>query len=230
MVAVDLSLMKFRSYNPVPSWAVRLLLLFVFAAGAPRLVPVAASQVAPAAAGGRGMQFAVDDFDGDKLPDFASVQPGPEDASSIGNYWVHLRLSASGGRYIRLTGPKGGLSVEARDVNGDHRVDLVFATAWRSQPVAILLNDGHGNFSQVDPSAFTHAHARGALGFQSLPGLSPEALGNREESTTLAALPARGAVDFEAESDSRRASADLLLADPLLIFRAGRAPPLTTRL
>jgi hypothetical protein len=116
---------------------------FAFGAGTP----------SASASAGPGLPFAVADFDGDSVPDYASVQTGRIGASTQ-DYWVRLRLSASGRRYIRVAAPKGGLRIEARDVNGDNAVDLVFATAWLDQPVAIFLNDGHGNFSQVDPSAY----------------------------------------------------------------------------
>jgi hypothetical protein len=33
----------------------------------------------------------------------------------------------------------------------------VLTTSWRKLPVAILLNDGHGSFSLIDPAAYPEA-------------------------------------------------------------------------
>jgi hypothetical protein len=53
--------------------------------------------------------------------------------------------------------PTGGLQLTSRDVNGDHFVDVVVTTAWTNQPIAVLLNDGRGNFSPSNPAAFPGA-------------------------------------------------------------------------
>ncbi len=45
----------------------------------------------------------------------------------------------------------------ASDVNGDSFLDVVITTAWTNQPVAVLLNDGQGNFRATSPSAFPGA-------------------------------------------------------------------------
>ena len=44
-----------------------------------------------------------------------------------------------------------------RDVNGDNALDLVVTTAWLNRPVAVLVNDGHGNFAVSDPGSFPAA-------------------------------------------------------------------------
>lgn len=132
---------------------IRVLLAFVFALCCPHFA--AAADTAGASAS-QGLPFAVADFDGDHQPDLASVQTGATGTSS-GNYLVRFRFSALGKRYVRVTAPKGGLLVEARDVNGDQLPDLVVASAWLDKPVAILLNDGNGNFLQVDPANYPDA-------------------------------------------------------------------------
>ncbi len=140
---------------------------------------------------GPGSQFAIADFDGDVRPDFATIQ---SDVSRAGgtNYWIQLQLSAIGPQSIRVTGPAGGLLIEARDVNGDHAVDLVLATAWHRKPVAVFLNDGHGGFSRSEPAGFPGAfreskanwalpssEAAGSAGLPPLPrtGIFPDATG-----------------------------------------------------
>jgi hypothetical protein len=51
--------------------------------------------------------------------------------------------------------------IEARDVNGDHAPDLILATAWFKEPVAVFLNDGHGSFSRIEPAKFPVAFTSG---------------------------------------------------------------------
>jgi hypothetical protein len=109
----------------------------------------------PTSPSGPGLSFAIADFDGDQRPDLAAIEGGI--GSEATSYLIELHLSARGLQSIRLVAPAGGLLIEARDVNGDHAVDLVVATAWFRQPVAIFLNDGHGGFSRTEPSAFPKA-------------------------------------------------------------------------
>ena len=90
----------------------------------------------------RAHRIAIADFDGGLRPDKSGIQAAQSD-SSPADYWIQLQLSAAGWQSIRGVGPVGGFLIEARDVNGDHAVALVLSTAWRRQPVTILLNDGH---------------------------------------------------------------------------------------
>jgi hypothetical protein len=111
---------------------------------------------APASPAEPGIRFAVADFDGDLRPDLAGVQVGRSDVYRT-DYWIELQLSAAGRQTILVVAPAGGLQIAARDVNGDHALDLVLTTAWLSEPVAVFLNDGHGSFSRVDPTNFPGA-------------------------------------------------------------------------
>lgn len=103
-----------------------------------------------------GLQFASADFDGDNRADLATLQPDVQ-TEGRSEYFVRLWLSSSGRRFlfVRVAAPEGALSVQALDVNGDHAVDLVFTTRWIGQPVAVLLNDGHGHFTAADPASFS---------------------------------------------------------------------------
>jgi hypothetical protein len=99
-------------------------------------------------------RFVFADFDGDNLPDLATVEIGQIGASHA-SYWIGFQMSAGGRQRIGLTAPVGGLEIASRDVNGDNRLDLIVTTTWLKNPVAVLLNDGHGNFTITDPAAWS---------------------------------------------------------------------------
>jgi hypothetical protein len=110
----------------------------------------------PTAGSGASGSFAIEDFDGDHHPDIAKVQTAQTSAANS-SYLVQVQLSANGQRSLQVEAPSGGLTIEARDVNGDNAVDLVLTTALRHQPVAVFLNDGHGSFLVAAPDAFPGA-------------------------------------------------------------------------
>ena len=145
-----------RGSLATPGFACRIL-CFLFLAG---LVAGGAAgadvRTAAASPAEPGIRFAVADFDWDLRPDLAGVQVGRSDVYRT-DYWIELQLSAAGRQTILVVAPAGGLQIAARDVNGDHALDLVLTTAWLSAPVAVFLNDGHGSFSRVDPTDFPDA-------------------------------------------------------------------------
>lgn len=98
-------------------------------------------------------RFAIADFDGDRKPDLATVQV-ERDAVIGTRYSIRLQLSAGEESAIGITAPQGGLQLVARDVNGDDAIDLIVVTALDSHFVAVLLNDGHGKFTQAKAGAF----------------------------------------------------------------------------
>jgi hypothetical protein len=134
-----------------PAWLALLLLGAVFGArgsAAPVSSPdLASSQVRVTS------QFAIADFDGDSLPDMATVELG-QTGTSRARYWIGFHMTAGSHQRIGVTAPIGGLEIATRDVNGDNSLDLIVTTTWLNRPVAILLNDGHGNFAVTDPAAF----------------------------------------------------------------------------
>jgi hypothetical protein len=107
-------------------------------------------------------QFAIADFDGDQLPDFATVQMGRLTGSAA-HYSIQIELGRGSLQTVSLIAPVGGLEINLRDVNGDQALDLVVSTQWLKGPVAVLLNDGHGNFTVADPGTYPNA----ALGQES---------------------------------------------------------------
>lgn len=101
-------------------------------------------------------QFAIADFDGDSKPDLATVQAGQGDSWNT-RYWIAFQLSTGSRQTLGITAPTGGLQITSRDVNGDTFVDVIVTTTWTKRPVAVLLNDGWGNFTPSDPSVFPGA-------------------------------------------------------------------------
>ena len=101
-------------------------------------------------------QFAIADFDGDSRPDIATVEVGQSSALAT-RYWIGFRLSSGSQQTVDIAAPTGGLQLRSRDVNGDNYPDVIVTTLWTGQPVAVLLNDGRGNFTRSEPSAFPGA-------------------------------------------------------------------------
>jgi hypothetical protein len=173
---------------------------------------------------GPDLTIAIADFDGDRRPDSASVQTAGS-ASGSSTYWIQFQFSASGRESVQLVAPAGGLGIEARDVNGDHTVDLIFTTAWLRQPVAILLNDGHGRFSRVEPAAFPAAFNESRTNWASGTRLRADFVGLPPQS--------RIGIDHVNKNPLHHGSqaAKIVLptpefpAAPVLRFSAGRAPP-----
>jgi len=179
----------------------------------------------PVTSVGPGQQFAIADFDGDMHPDLASIQAGPNSSGTI-NYWIELQLSVSGLQTVRLLAPAGGLRVEARDVNGDHAVDLIFSTAWFREPVAILLNDGHGKFSRVEPTTFPSAFGGSSnTNWGSASNQAADAVGSIAPSRTGICPDAGELLHGRSRTSSILFSSAVFLVNPFLIFHAGRAPP-----
>jgi hypothetical protein len=179
---------------------------------------------APAASLGPNLSFSVADFDGDAKPDLASVQTRKSDLART-DYWIQLQLSVAHRQTFQIVAPMGGLQIVARDVNGDHALDLVLTATWLRQPVAILLNDGHGTFSRVDPDAFPEAFDESTTSWGSTPCHALDAVGvppqSREEICSNAELflHLRLTSRFAANSLSQ------FRIGSFLISHFGRAPP-----
>jgi hypothetical protein len=109
-----------------------------------------------------GPNFTIADFDGDLRPDFAIVEAGGT-SSSESSYWIHFELSSGAKQAVTLRAPVGGIQLSSRDVNGDKIIDLVVSTTWLDRPVAVLLNDGHGNFTVSDPARFAEVFREDGL-------------------------------------------------------------------
>lgn len=178
----------------------------------------------PVIATRQGSQFAFADFDGDRSPDSASVEPSNSSPANT-KYSIELQLSQEGQQSIQLLAPGGGLTIKARDVNGDDAVDLVLATAWFRQPVAVFLNDGHGGFSQAASGAYAWAFNEDDKSWAAAAG----------QATDLAGAPPQQSTDADASRATTRRSANKTRfaaqsatkfhSDALMLSQPGRAPP-----
>lgn len=130
--------------------------LLIIVASMAVTAPVVDAQTIPILSVRPEVPFALADFDGDQRLDLAIVQAGRSELSFM-EYWVHLQLSATGAHTIRVVGLAGGVQLASRDINNDRVPDLILTTARSDKPVAIFLNDGHGNFSSLDLSAYPEA-------------------------------------------------------------------------
>jgi hypothetical protein len=207
-----------------PSFVIRFFVFLFLACIGGSAAATANASTAPSVSIGPGPQFAVSDFDGDLHPDMASIEAGPNVPGRT-DYWIQLRLSASGEQFIRVAGPAGGLQIEARDVNGDNAVDLVVATAWFRQPVAIFLNDGHGGFSRVEPTAFPGAFTESRTNWFSTAQLAVDALGVPPQPDFGICGDRRTPTRLRCAENSVAGLHAGFLSDPFLISHAGRAPP-----
>jgi hypothetical protein len=170
-------------------------------------------------------QFAIEDFDGDSRPDIAIVSEGR--SGSAGNHYrIRFQLSSGGSQNIDLTAPVGGLDISSRDVNGDDVLDVVVTTAATNRPVAILLNDGAGNFTASDPSAFPGAFRKSSNFWRALTEELREAspaFCSRFFSSDLEASNGTFSLPVEAEVFARRSNH--LETHDAEVSYLGRAPP-----
>jgi hypothetical protein len=175
---------------------------------------------------GPGLPFAIADFDGDLLPDLASIEAGPNNSGNA-SYSIQIQLTSAGRQFIQLVAPAGGLSITARDVNGDGTIDLILTTAWFREPVAIFLNDGHGRFSRVELSAYPEAFSTPTTDWTfSAPALASGAVGVPPQSRDGLCPVAGELLYLRPRPDCLRRSTAEILAAPFLGSHAGRAPPL----
>jgi hypothetical protein len=204
-----------------------LILALTLGFSAPHIAPAAAIRSTATVAAGPGLPFAFADFNGDHRPDFASVQSGNRVSANGSEYSIWIDLSGSGRKVIRLVGPSGGLLIEARDVNGDHAVDLVLSTAWLRQPVAILLNDGHGKFSPVAPSAFPAAFSASKNSWKTAGSQTIEPIGLAQESSIGSPAQTHSAIATRSDSGFALFSHAQFAPASFVASRAGRAPPVS---
>jgi len=187
--------------------------------------PLTLSPITPSVSAGIRSQFAVADFDGDRKPDLATVDI-QQSGSLATRYSIRLRLTSGSADSIGVTAPFGGLQIVPRDVNGDDALDLVVSSTYRSGPVAVLLNDGHGHFTPAIPSDYPVSE------WSPSQQLSPMAHFVRDASVLLV----RGPSDGEhggflcPRIHLQKAFMSVVCNAPISrprSFRSGRAPPVS---
>lgn len=104
--------------------------------------------------------FTIADFDGDQKPDLVSIEMESSRTPQAIRYSIRFRLTLGNSQTFGVDAPAGGLQLATKDVNGDSIPDVLVSTTWQHQEVAILLNDGHGNFKLADPSSFPVAKSQ----------------------------------------------------------------------
>jgi hypothetical protein len=135
-----------------------LIILCIFIAAAGRTVAAETSvHPSPSSPPAFNSVFAIADFDGDRIPDLATVEIQNGNSSIATEYSIRFRLTTGPVQSFGVFAPAGGLQIVARDMNGDAAMDLLISTAWLHQEVAVLLNDGHGNFTLANAGAFPTA-------------------------------------------------------------------------
>ncbi|MGA8678704.1 MAG: VCBS repeat-containing protein [Candidatus Acidiferrales bacterium] len=207
----------------VPAFAVLLLSLLVALTAGSASAQSNRRSTAPTS-GHPGLPFAIADFDGDHLPDVATVEGGYT-AASVADYSIRFSLSGSGSLSIPLIAPAGGLSVEARDVNGDDAPDLIVATMWQRQPVAVFLNDGHGSFSRVETSKFESSFDSSSSPIASAPGQQPDGVASLAPETAGFCALLRATSDHQPHFGRITKPTAVIASHEFLGSHSGRAPP-----
>lgn len=199
-----------------------LLVLAVLVAGA---APRTDAQITTFVADGSNLRFVYSDFDGDLRPDLVVVQAGRSDLSFT-DYWVQFQLTTGRPQAIRVAAPTGGLQVATWDVNGDHVPDLVLTTTWGNQAVAVLLNEGNGSFSRLDPSAYPAAFRASKANWRYSAHLDQVVVGFLSLSRTGASpVGARPPYYLDSSVRAARRSDHGALLNPELVSHLGRSPP-----
>jgi hypothetical protein len=94
------------------------------------------------------------DLDGDRHADFAFSSPQGL-VNGAYRYRVDVFLATGSGTTFDVDSKAaGGLHISARDVDGDHDLDLVITSQFGHEPVGVWINDGHGQFTQDHAGAF----------------------------------------------------------------------------
>jgi hypothetical protein len=169
-------------------------------------------------------QLAIQDFDGDRKPDIAEVRVERNDPHST-RYSINVRLTSGVDQSIGLTAPFGGLQITPRDVNGDNALDLIVSTTLQNEPVAVLLNDGNGNFSKAEPTAFAGAFSHSNTSLYSASHQAVDAVGVPPQSDAGISGRADFLFYFRRRESSLPAVCTGFPLNSFLSSHAGRAPP-----
>jgi len=132
------------------------------------------------------------DLDGDGRPDFAIVRAEGWDSKGL-RYRIELQLTRGvSPSSFSVSAEKGGLRLIPRDVDGYGDLDLVVMSAWALAPVGVWINNGHGQFTRADPTAYPRA----------IWTEGPKVVSNTPQEELKATVPQsyRSCIDFSNES------------------------------
>jgi hypothetical protein len=117
-----------------------------------------------------------------------------------------------------------------RDVNGDNAPDLIVSTSFQHEPVAVFLNDGHGNFSQAEAASFPGAFTESDTNWiTATTNRTTDALGAPSQSNIGLRLQAETLSCYRLRADLIPAPNPGFLPSAFVTSRAGRAPPSEVR-
>jgi hypothetical protein len=169
---------------------------------------------------------ALADFDGDQRPDLAFAEPRGL-VNGAYRYRVDVHLSAELSTTFDVDSrASGGLHISARDVDGDHALDLVITSEFGREPIGIWINNGRGAFTKGRPEAYVGTIWQETdRSFQTprLPGRTAVAIGFPAGSWMTE--PARLAVSILANGLRSAATADQCAPSRLYLGSPFRAPP-----
>lgn len=177
--------------------------------------------------------WAIADFDGDSQPDVAVTKMEARGAGYV--YWLELDLSTKRKDEKALVNsglPAAGFSLfgvhlTPRDVDGDHKLDLVVTMGLNSRPVAVWINDGQGRFEEGDLAAYPGLAPAGDFWFVSpREPLSTHVVYDQGRRTRFLLLFARGLLRPDLRPDRCPMSSLGLPVSRLALEQApARAPP-----
>lgn len=105
-----------------------------------------------------GGSWVIADFNGDGQPDILTSTLDRRGTSGY-RHQMDLRIGSRGDvrSAFQVVGASRGLNLFARDVDGDHDLDVVITSFFSDAPVGVWINDGAGIFTEGRCSAYPAA-------------------------------------------------------------------------
>ena len=175
-----------------------------------------------------GASWTLGDFDGDGLADLLTSSIETLGPSGYGHR-IQIR-SGSGaaiGASFQVFGSTPGLTLLARDIDGDHDLDLIVTNSYSNRPIGIWINDGHGVFTQAGESSYSASIWISPAASFTTPGAAPRrTLSCVHERRPPAAVLAFSSSFYAPVPSARPVPLpDLVRPRPLLGPFSPRAPP-----
>jgi hypothetical protein len=178
--------------------------------------------------GGPGLgpySLAIGDLNGDRRPDLAMTNPGPEENPGK---TISVLLNEGDGSFQAARNYRAGrnpTTVAIGDLNGDRRRDLAIANSFASS-VSVFLNRGDGTFRPKRDYATSRSPVSVAIGDLNGDGKPDLATANDNADGTVSVLVNRGDGSFQAKLDFRTAPGPYSVA--IGYMNGDRKPDLVT--